>query len=189
MSLDYSTLLYSYHYWANERVLQTAEQAPPPCWTRQAGAAIPVSLTSWRIQSARSGYGARAGRACRSRSVPRRLNSRRWPPADCPATAALRDSNKGTARVVRWTARRRALLLPADHGYSPVLAVWLIRPPKRAGDRSRLLSLRSSASGLGSLPRTPHRSCPMVLYGLSFWGRMNEAASTGPPAYRSRAKR
>jgi len=28
MSLDYITLLYSYHYWANERVLQTAEQVP-----------------------------------------------------------------------------------------------------------------------------------------------------------------
>ena len=28
MSLDYITLLYDYHYWANERVLQTAEQVP-----------------------------------------------------------------------------------------------------------------------------------------------------------------
>jgi len=28
MSLDYITLLYNYHYWANERVLQTAEQVP-----------------------------------------------------------------------------------------------------------------------------------------------------------------
>ncbi len=57
-----------------------------------------------------------------------------------------------------------------------MLAVWRIRPPKRACDRRSLRRVLHEDGTL--LPRTLHRVCPLVLHGQEFWGRMDEAAST-----------
>jgi len=54
----------------------------------------------------------------------------------------------------------------------------LAHPPTRgAGDRRNLLRPQNSAGGLEALPRTPQRSCPVMLHGQEFWGRMDEAAT------------